>query len=88
MSLEDSFRKYGAEIVHINMEVLTDLGIMVTRHLRERQQRPVVTLAVAAMLIQMHSDVAGVEVEETIELVRSFINALDMSQRPKDESRG
>ena len=83
MSLKDSYRVYGASPVRIDMNVLADIGRMITKRLAEHNQRPVVTLAVAAMLIQMHSDIAGVDVDETIELVHNFIKTLDMSQKPK-----
>lgn len=75
MSLEDSFKKHGVVAIRVDMAVVMGAAQAAIDTLRRGNQRTVTSLAVAATLVQMHSDIAGVTTDETLELIRMWLAA-------------
>jgi hypothetical protein len=81
MSLSDSYRKYGAKEVLFNPTITVEAVKMVMGLLFEKRERPVAAVAVAGMIVWMHSDTAKVSIDETIELMRQFIATLKANEK-------
>jgi hypothetical protein len=73
MSLSDSFKAHGAVAITYNMQHVIAALRAVIHTLKDAGERPVTGLAVAGLLVQMHAEVSGTTVDETIELMRVFI---------------
>lgn len=75
MSLEDSFRKHGVKAVRVDMSVVLDATKAAIDTLRRGNQPLVVSIAVAAAIVQMRADLTGVPVDEVLEVVRAWLAA-------------
>lgn len=75
MSLEDSFAKHGVTAAAINFEIVAQAYVRAMKLFEHNGQRHVTMLALAGVIVQAQAELSGDTVDNTIELMRRFMDA-------------
>lgn len=73
-TLADNFKKHGVKYVVYNPLTVIEAARSVLAVCKRNGERDVTTLAVAGMLVWMQAELAGDTLDNTIELMRIFID--------------
>jgi len=76
MPISDSFKKHGVNHVVYDPLTVVEAARAVLGVLQRSGQRRVVGLAVAGLLVRMQAELAGDTIDNTIELMRMYIDNL------------
>lgn len=76
MSLADSHKKHGSVVVAFDAAVVSRTASLVLEHLERSHQPPVAHMAVAATLVLLQTRASGDTLDNTIELLREFIDIM------------
>lgn len=76
MAVSDSYRKHGARSISYNQGAIIKAVQLVMRFLEQSGERPIAGMVVAAVLVHMQAEASGDSLDNTIELLRSFIDHL------------
>lgn len=85
MPISDSFAKHGIKHVLYNPLTIMECTRAVLGILQRDGQRRVCALSVAGMLVWMQAELAGDSIDNTIELMRIFID--NLQKNPKIKAR-
>ncbi len=76
MPISDSFKKHGVSHVVCDSLAVIEAARAVMGVLGRARQPRVVALAVAGVLVRMQAELAGDTIDNTIELMRMYIDSL------------
>lgn len=77
MPLSDSYKKHGVKMITYNPKNVVEAALIAVQTLERAGEKRVIVLAVSAVLIRMHAELSGDTVDNTIELMRDFLEHLD-----------
>lgn len=80
-TLGDSFRKHGIKAVAYDALTVIEAVRAVMSIMQRKNQRRVVALAVAGLIVRMQAELSGDTLDNTVELMRIFID--NMKRDPK-----
>jgi hypothetical protein len=84
-TLGDRFKRHGIKAVAYNPLIVIEAARAVMSIMERNSQRRVIALAVAGLIVRMQAELAGDTLDNTIELMRIFIDNLkrDLTNIPK-----